>query len=86
MFSLYYTCIDLGVVTPAQIQFFKNKVIEMSAADQLKDMVAITYDPIKKDIYVSDANQKDGIIFRIRNTGDGAYTAVEPIVASMYFD
>ncbi|VVC43190.1 Hypothetical protein CINCED_3A018444 [Cinara cedri] len=72
---------DLGVVTSAQIQFFKNKEIETLAADRLKDMTAIAYDPIKKDVYVSDANQKVGSIFRMKTTGDAAYTAVEPIVA-----
>lgn len=74
------------MVTPAQLQFFNNKTVETSAADRLKDMVAIAYDPVKKDVYVSDANQKVGSIFRIKTTGDDAYTSVEPIVASTYFN
>lgn len=74
---------DLGVVTSTQIQFLRQNVTEKIAVNQLKTMVAIAYDPIKKDIYISDDNQKVGSIFRIKTTGEGAYTTVEPIVASM---
>lgn len=74
--------LDLGVITPAQIQLFGKNVVENTAADRLKDMIAAAYDPIKKDIYVSDTNQKVGSIFRIKTTGRDAYTIVEPIVAS----
>lgn len=74
---------DLGVVTPTQIQFLRQNVTENTAADRLKTMMATAYDPIKKDIYVSDDNQKVGSIFRIKTTGEAAYTTVEPVVASM---
>jgi len=79
-----YWFIDLSVVTPAQIQFLTKNVVENTAADKLKNMGAIAYDPIKKDVYVSDANQKVGSIFRLKTTGDTAYTTIEPIVASKY--
>lgn len=79
-----YRFVDLGIVTPAQIQFFTKNVVENTAADKLKSMGAIAYDPIKKDVYVSDANQKVGSIFRFKTTGDTAYTIIEPIVASKY--
>ncbi|CAI6363942.1 unnamed protein product [Macrosiphum euphorbiae] len=72
---------DLGIVTPAQIQFLTKNVVENTAADKLKSMGAIAYDPIKKDVYVSDANQKVGSIFRFKTTGETAYTIIEPIVA-----
>jgi len=81
---VYRYCVDLGVVTPAQIQFLTKNVVENTAADKLKNMGAIAYDPIKKDVYVSDANQKVGSIFRLKTTGDSAYTIVEPIVASKF--
>jgi len=76
--------IDLGIVTPAQVQFLTKNVVENTAADKFKSMGAIAYDPIKKDVYISDANQKFGSIFRLKTTGDAAYTAIEPIVASKY--
>jgi len=79
-----YRFLDLGIVTPAQIQFLTKNVVENTAADKLKSMGAIAYDPIKKDVYVSDANQKVGSIFRFKTTGDAAYTIIEPIVASKY--
>jgi len=79
-----YRFVDLGIVTPAQIQFLIKNVVENTAADKLKSMSAIAYDPIKKDVYVSDANQKVGSIFRFKTTGDTAYTIIEPIVASKY--
>lgn len=80
--GFYFVFVDLGVVTPAQIQFFLNKTVETTSAVRLKNMVAIAYDPIKKDIYISDTIQKVGSIFRIKTTGDTAYSVIEPIVAS----
>lgn len=79
-----FISLDLGVITTDQIQFFSNKVVVNTAADRLKDMIAVTYDPIKKDVYVSDSNQKIGSIFRIKTTGENANSVVEPIVASTF--
>lgn len=59
-------------------------VLEHTAADQLKDMVAAAYDPVGKYVYVSDSNANAGSIFRIRTIGDAAYTVVEPVVASTF--
>lgn len=59
-------------------------VLEHTAADQLKEMVAAAYDPVGKYVYVSDSNANAGSIFRIRTVGDAAYTVVEPVVASTF--
>lgn len=75
---------DVGVVTPFQIHFLSQKVAENTVENKLKEMGAIAYNPITKDIYVSDSNQKEGSIFRIKTTGDAAYSIVEPIVASKW--
>lgn len=80
--EFYFVFADLGVVTPTQIQFFLNRTADITSAVRLKNMGAVAYDPIKKDIYVSDANQKIGSIFRIKTTGETAYNVIEPIVAS----
>lgn len=73
---------DLGVVTQTQFQFLTNNTIDRTAADELKNMVAATYDPIKKDIYISDSNHKAGSIFRIKTVGDSKYSVVQPVVNS----
>lgn len=87
---MYYLCTDLGVVTETQIQFFVTQPqgepnIESTAANELRNMMSVTYDPVKKDIYISDSNRADGSIFRIRIMADGKYGHVQPVVAGSDF-
>ncbi|XP_050545727.1 protein cueball [Daktulosphaira vitifoliae] len=71
---------DLSVVTQAQIQFLINNEVESTAADQLKDMISAAYDPVTKDIYVSDSNHKSGSIFRIKWTSKEKYSIIQTVV------
>lgn len=73
----------MGVVTTSQIQFFSNRTADFTPDVRLKNMGAVAYDPIKKDIYVSEVIGSETSIFRIKPTGETAYNVIEPIVASM---
>lgn len=80
-FSINFST-DLGVVTQGQIQFFTNNVIDKTVDIPLGRMIAMAYDPTRKDLYVRANNNEFGGVFRIKTTGDRAYAAVEPIVGS----
>lgn len=81
---------DLGVLTSSQMVFLRRQkqlngsedkhIIELTAANQLKNMVAVAYDSIKKVTYVSDSNSMLGSIFRINTTRDDA--GIEPVVST----
>jgi hypothetical protein len=72
---------DVSVVTSDQIYFLSTNNTLYSIENKLKIMGAIAYNPITKDIYVSDSSQNKASIFRIKYIENAYSSIVEPIVA-----
>lgn len=72
--------IDVSVITVDQIHFLSTNHTIYSIENRLKLMGAIAYNPITKDIYVSDSSQNIASIFRIKYIENAYSNVVEPIV------
>ncbi|XP_025405265.1 protein cueball [Sipha flava] len=72
---------NVSVVTSDQIYFLSTNNTLYSIENKLKIMGAIAYNPITKDIYVSDSSQNKASIFRIKYIENAYSSIVEPIVA-----